>query len=129
MKRRTFTNRIFSAFAFLGFGSFLSACGDDEPTPDTIADIIDEAVPGCGGDGLAGSVAYGGGTHNHDPINLTAGEITAGVPQDYTLLSGGHAHTFALTASHFADLQAGTPVTLDETTDGLHHHSITIACI
>lgn len=64
--------------------------------------------------------------HPHSGLTLTGAQIFAAVPGSYTLLSGGHTHTFALDASDFATLRAGG--TIFKTDQEGHGHTISLTC-
>jgi hypothetical protein len=96
----------------------------------------------CGSTGSGGS-SGGGGTanndcsddaivsfnntpHAHTTISLTASQITAAVPGTYTLLGGGHSHTFTLTGPDFTTLSSGSSISKSDLE--AHGHTITVQC-
>lgn len=126
MKRRSFLENlmyflglsvVFGASTACDSGSSSSGgSGDDE-------DDDDDAALDCPG---GGTVTYTNAGHAHTTINLTDQEIDDAVVGTYTLMGGGHTHTFTLTAQDFVDLKNNITVSKNDL-EG-HSHNIDIVC-
>jgi hypothetical protein len=74
--------------------------------------------------------------HNHDTVDVSAGDIDTGTLVTRTLLtpgdsgSGNHSHGFDLTAKDFEDLENGLTVTKtsSSSTGTAHTHQVRITC-
>lgn len=118
LERRRFLWTLFQGTLFSSVAPMLIACGD---SPGSAA--------GGGSDGscsTGAAVTYTNPGHGHTEVNLTATEVTNATPGVYTLLGGGHTHTFNLSAANFVTLQGGGTVTVTDI-EG-HGHSIDITC-
>lgn len=120
MNRRGFLLR---SAGFFGTSLFLVGCGADtkssSPSPTTPT-----PNPSCSN---GGSVTYTNPGHAHTTINLAVAEITNATPGDYTLMGGGHSHTFTLTAGDFTNLRNAQIVS--KTDNEGHGHVIDIVCV
>ena len=76
--------------------------------------------------GVAGEVTYTNPGHTHANVNLTSGQLGAALAGNYTLLGGGHVHTFRLEASDFNIIKNGSPIFKTDL-EG-HGHVIKISC-
>lgn len=123
MKRRQFLQMV----AMAAGGVALTACGQASHYKVTKNGNIvpnNNGAQRCGP--VQGAVTYTNPGHNHTTFNLTVSQIATASPGNYTLLGGGHSHTFNLTAPDFQKLKAGQSVTkIDLEGDG---HSIMISC-
>lgn len=76
------------------------------------------------------NVVYVNPGHAHTTVKLSQAQVQAAVPGNYTLLGGGHSHTFNLTAADFVNLKAGKTVSNVPESDGSGHgHLINVVCV
>lgn len=97
------------------------------------------AVAGCGGDdGGGGNPDSGGGgdncgtqisgNHGHS-LQVPMDDVEAGAERTYSIQgSSTHDHEITVSAAQFADLAAGTPVTVTSTSGDAHTHMVTVTC-
>jgi hypothetical protein len=110
----------------------------------SILGLAARIITACGGGGAVtsgGTVAGGNcsanGTivmvstngHTHPAPTISAGDVTTGTDQTYTLADGGsgHTHTVLVTAASFTTLQANNGVALTSSNSG-HTHTVSINC-
>ena len=119
-----------------GLVGHLAACGDDD------GGGTDAGVGGTDGsvdrDAGGGTDAGGGscdstsatiGTNHGHTLMVPAADVAAGTMQTYDIQgTSPHPHTITLTATDFAMLQAGMPVTVDSSLDARHTHQVTVMC-
>jgi hypothetical protein len=95
-------------------GVLTTACGGDDEDP-----------AGDGGSSCKAAVAT---NHGHT-MSVSSAELMAGADRTYDIQgSSAHHHTVALTAAHFADLEAGKVVVVTSSTDAGHSHDVTVTC-
>lgn len=120
MERREF---IIKSVGLIGGSLLLVRCGgssgdqnNSNPTP--------TPNPSCTN---GGGITYTNPGHAHTTIDLTVSEISNAVPGNYTLMGGGHSHSFNLTATDFINLRSAQIVSKADN-EG-HGHIINIVCI
>jgi hypothetical protein len=112
------------AFPFLSLGC--AAPSDDGDAPG--------AGEGEGGDGAAEADLVTckppviSANHGHALV-VPPADVTAGAPKTYSIQgSSAHPHAVTVTAAHFAQLAAGTSITLTSTNVAGHAHQVTVSC-
>lgn len=100
-------------------GVLAAACGSDE-----------SSNPGGGGTGGGGEAcATVIGTNHAHMMTVTQAHVDAGTAKTYDIQGGSpHSHMVELSAEDFAELKAGTILTVTSSTDAGHSHEITITC-
>lgn len=126
MKRREFLT---TSLITLSSGLFLIRCGggssssSSSPETDSPSDPSDPTNPTCSS---GGQITYTNPGHSHTTIDLTQTEVADAVPGTYTLMGGGHTHTFNLSSTDFSNLENGQ--TISKTDNEGHGHIIDIKC-
>jgi cytolysin (calcineurin-like family phosphatase) len=94
-------------------GVLTTACGGDD----------EDAAEG--GSSCKAAVAT---NHGHS-MTVSVADQMAGAAKTYDIQgSSAHHHTVALSAEHFADLDAGKVVVVTSSTDAGHSHDVTVTC-
>lgn len=123
MKRRDF---IVNTVGIVGISLLQIHCGgssSDNSTPNPTGNNQQSGNPSCSN---GAGITYTNPGHAHTTINMTVTEVSNAQAGDYTLLGGGHTHTFSLTAGDFATLKTGQMVS--KTDNEGHGHIINILC-
>jgi hypothetical protein len=106
----------------------------------TLAVFFQNLISACNGTGASGNDdtdcssgghAEVGTNHGHGAPQVTAADIFAGAPKQYTVTDTGatHTHTVTLGSTNFTDLQNGVLVGVATDPDGTGHaHIITFYC-
>ncbi len=124
MNRRVFLARVLGLFVvYPATVAVVSACGGKSNSGGSSGEKSD-------GDCSTGAPTnYTNQSHFHREVTLSAAEIDAAVPKEYTLLRpGDHSHTVTLTAQDFVKLQAGMLLPLVSNSTNAHTHTLEIRC-
>ena len=107
-------------------GRLTDAAGPGGATPDTTGAAGDAATPGrCAADGTTSVIAD---NHGHVLV-VTKADVAAGVDKSYDIQgTSDHAHTVAITAAMFAQLQQDHAISTTSSFDAGHDHGIMVAC-
>jgi len=75
-----------------------------------------------------GTAVVIGANHGHS-LTVPKADVAAGAQKTYDIQgSGSHPHTVVVTAADFTQLQAGTQVKKQSSSDASHTHDVTITC-